>query len=65
MTTDIYIKHRSIYFDKQTFLDFKNEFFIPICQNSKLLKRRDLIAIQKMVVNCALLWWFSFLKCQR
>ena len=30
---------------KQTFLDFKNGFFISICQDGKLLKRRDIIAI--------------------
>ena len=30
---------------KQAFLDFKNGFFISICQYGKLLKRRDIIAI--------------------
>ena len=53
--TNVFIQNRSISFDKQTFFDFKNEFIIPVCQNGKLLKRRNVIAIQKMVANCALL----------
>ena len=53
--TNVFIQNRSISFDKQTFFDFKNEFIIPVCQTSKLLKRRDVIAIQKMVMNYALL----------
>ena len=52
--TNVFIQNRSISFDKQTFFDFKNEFIIPVCQNGKL-KRRDVIAIQKMVENYALL----------
>ena len=63
--TNVFIQNRSISFDKQTFFDFKNEFIIPVCQTSQLLKRQDVIAIQKMVMNYALLSWFSFLKCQR
>ena len=53
--TNVFIQNRSISFDKQTFFDFKNEFIIPVCQNGKLLKRRFLIATQKMAINCALL----------
>ena len=34
-------------------------------KNGKLLKRREIIAIYKMVANCALVWWFSFRKFQR
>ena len=30
---------------KQAFFDFKNGFFISICQDGKLLMRRDIIAI--------------------
>ena len=52
---NVFIQNRSISFDKQTFFDFKNEFIIPVCQNGKLLRRRDVIAIQTMVANCTLL----------
>ena len=37
--------NRSISFIKQAFFDFKNEFIISVCQDSKLLKRRDIFAI--------------------
>ena len=53
--TNVFIQNRSISFNKQTVFDFKNKFIIPVCQNGKLLKRRDAIAIQKMVANCAVL----------
>ena len=46
-----FIKNRSMSFDKQTFFDFKTEFIIPVCQNGKLIKRGDVIAIQKTIVN--------------
>ena len=46
---------RPISFNRQDFFDFKHAFIISVCQNGKILKRRDIIAIYKMVQNCTLL----------
>ena len=47
--TNVFIQNRSISFDKQTFFDFKNEFIIPVCQTSTLVKRWDVIAIPNVI----------------
>ena len=47
--TNVFIQNRSISFDKQTFFDFNNEFIIPVYQTSTLVKRRDVIAIPKVI----------------
>ena len=43
---NVFLKNRSTSFNKQNFFDFKkHEFTISVCQNGKLLKKRDIIAI--------------------
>ena len=51
----MFFQNRSISFGKKTFFDFKNEHIIPVSQNGKLLKRWNVIAIQKLFVNWTLL----------
>ena len=46
---NVFIQNRSISFDKQTFFDFNHEFIIPVCQTSTLVKKRDVIAIPKVI----------------
>ena len=43
--TNVFIQNGPISFNKQAFFDFKHEFIISVCQNGKLFKRRDIIAI--------------------
>ena len=43
--TNVFIQTRSISFNKQAFFDIKKESIIFNCQNGKLVKRRDIIAI--------------------
>ena len=43
--TNILIYDRSVTFNKQAFFDFKNIFMMPICQDGKLVKGMDIIAI--------------------
>ena len=43
--TNILILDRSVTFNKQTFFDFKNIFMMSICQDRKLVKGWDIIAI--------------------
>ena len=43
--TNVFIQNGPISFNKQVFFDFKHEFIISVCQNGKLFKRRDIIAI--------------------
>ena len=46
---NVFIQNRSISFDKQTFFDFNHEFIIPVYQTSTLVKKRDVIAIPKVI----------------
>ena len=43
--TNVSIYNRSNSFNKQAFLDFRNELIISICQDGKFLERRDIIEI--------------------
>ena len=43
--TNVFISSRSISFNKQAFFDVRSECNVSICQDSKLLKRRDITAI--------------------
>ena len=43
-TTNVFIQKRSITLNRQTFLDFKNLFMMPICQGGKLFKKWYIIA---------------------
>ena len=52
--TNILIQDRSVTVNKQAFFDFKSIFIMSICQDSKLVKRWDIVEVQKMVTNCIL-----------
>ena len=52
--TNILIQDRSITFNKQAFFDFKNILMLSICQDGKIIKGWDIVAIQEMVTNCTL-----------
>ena len=52
--TNILIQDRSIMLNKQAFFDFKNIIMMSICQDGKLIRGWDNIAIQEMVMNCTL-----------
>ena len=43
--TNVSIYNRSDSFNKQAFLDFRNELIISICQDGKFLERGDIIEI--------------------
>ena len=41
----MFLFNGSVSFNKHAFFDFKNEIIISICQDCKLLKRRDIATI--------------------